>query len=610
MACTEMAVQARHFDWQLSSIGKGREAMSDQDYVKQPPFQAARSRPGHGPDGTDPLLTNNPTVHLGNSSLRRDDGDPWLTSSPSTPLYPAPDVAEPLLSEQQLRTATEDLWAISSTHGAWRTSTGDGQSDFLVVEPHLSALLNGTADTTPARTVGPTPTPSGPLNPPSASQGNGWGRNNGTFDDPLRLMSVEIHAAIEHHLLQQGEKLPLERTAENTELVRRLTLNYLRHDRSAAEVVADATEAERLLATVVDEVLGFGPLDPLLRDESVSEIMVTGPHMTYVEQGGRLHEVPVHFADDAHLMRVIRRLLLPLGLTVTPDQPIANCRLADGSCINVVIPPLSISGPSLTIRRFARRAFTLEQLVRMDALSLHMADFLRLCISARLNIIICGISGSGKTTLLNALASSIDEHERLVTVEETAELQLHQRHLVRLEASPPSFKGSGKVTKSELLSHALHMRPERIVMGECNGNEALTLIQAMNMGFDGTLTTMYANSSRDVLARLEALCLGAGAMLTPLAIRQQIATGLDLIIYCARLRDGTRRVVSVTDISGMEGDAIAAQDLFLFREAGLDMATGRIRGEFAATGQRPSFASRIEENPAQGFSPPYFSRGA
>ena len=294
-------------------------------------------------------------------------------------------------------------------------------------------------------------------------------------------------------------------------------------------------------------------------------------------------------------------------MNVTPEHPVATGRLADGAFINVVIPPSSISGPSLTIRRFARRAFTLEQLVRLDAFSLHMADFLRLCINARLNIIICGITGSGKTTLLNALASTIDEQERIVTIEEIAELQLHQRHLVRLEVAPPSDTRPGRIAKVDLLRHAMHMRPTRIIVGECVGVEALACVQAMNIGFDGSLATMYANSPRDALARLESLCLSAAPSLSSLAVRQQLATGIDLILYCARLRDGTRRILCASDISGMEGDAIGMHDIFVFREVGLDMATGRIRGEFAATGLRPSFASRIDENPSQ---PAYFPRGA
>lgn len=590
--------------------------MPEQDAQDHRALRAARAQPAHAPEGgaTDASqVTNNPTIRLG----QHDEGDTWLHD-------PAADTLDGSYPSHPLRAATEDLWALSSTHGTWHSTPGEGQSDFLVLEPHISAFTGGDATTTPGRAQGgtviplaastlaasiPLVAPSASAPPASSSAGSSWSaRTNLPYDDPLRRLSLEIQTAIEQHLVQQGEALPLERTPERADLIRRLTLNYLRHDRAAAETIPDATEAERLIAAVSDEVLGYGPLDPLLRDDSVSEIMVTGAQMTYVEQGGRLHEVPVHFADDAHVLRIIHKLLAPLGLVVTPASPIAQGRLADGSRITVVIPPSSISGPSLTIRRAVRRAFTLEQLVRLDALSLHMADFLRLCVSARLNIIICGIAGAGKTTILNALASSIDEHERLVTIEETAELQLHHRHLVRLEAASPHQRG-GALRKHDLLAHALHLLPERIILGECTGGEALTIIQAMNTGCDGTLATMYANSPRDALHRLEALCLGAGPLLSSLAVRQQIATGLDLILFCARLRDGTRRVIGVTDISGMEGDAIAAHDLFVFREAGLDMATGRIRGEFATTGQRPSFASRIEDAPAPGFAQ-HYPRGA
>ena len=575
--------------------------MPERDAKHTPPFHPVRSRP-QAEEAMERYVAENPTVRLGS----RDESDPWATLGAGEP-----DVIELPAQGQSLRMATEDLWALSSAHGSWQLRQSDSQSDFLIIEPSFGALSDDapTEAVAPSHPVASAPPsiPSGPIAAPLPS--NSWGARGAilSYDDSLRQFSVEIQSAIEAHLAQGGETLPLARSPETTELVRRLALNYLRNDRTTAEAIGNATDAERLMGAVVDEVLGYGPLDPLLRDESVSEIMVTGAHMTYVEQGGRLHEVPVHFVDDAHLLRVIRKLLQPLGITVTAERPIATARLADGSFVNVVIPPSSISGPSLTIRRFARRAFTLEQLVRLDTMSLHMADFLRLCINARLNIIICGVTGSGKTTLLNALASSIDEQERIVTIEETAELQLHQRHLIRLEVALPNDTRPGIVTKGELLKHALHMRPARIIVGECVGNEALTIIQAMNTGFDGSLATMYANSPRDALARLEALCLSATPAVSPLAVRQQIATGVDLILYCARLRDGTRRILCATDISGMEGDGIGAHDLFVFREAGLDMTTGRIRGEFAATGMRPSFASRIDENPNQ---PAYFPRGA
>jgi pilus assembly protein CpaF len=558
----------------------------------------ARAKSGSERTPIDPSqLSENPTVHL------EPGGRPGLgDAAPPLDADISPD-------DWPLRMATEDLWAVSSSHGEWRDRSPQSQSDFLVMEPPATTIAGEDAapDVMAISRItknahGTAPRLSAPLETmPASSSVHGMG-----YDDPLQHLAIHIQFAIEHHLAQQGTALPLPRTPENVELVRRMTRNYLRHDPAAAEIAAGTAETERLLASVVEETLGFGPLDPLLRDESVSEIMVTGPQMTFVEQGGRLHEVPVHFMDDAHLLRVIQKLIQPIGVTVDADQPFAHCRLADGTAVTVVIPPAAITGPSLTLRRFSRRALSLEQLVRMDALSLHVADFLRMCVTAHLNILICGISGSGKTTLLNALASTIDDHERIVTIEDVAELQLHQRHLVRLESTPPARLAPADVSTSALLAHTLHMRPERIILGECQGSEALTLAQAMNSGFDGILTTLYANSPRDALARFEALCLSAGSSISSPAVRQLIATGVDLILFCARLRDGTRRVVSVTDVPGMEGDAIATQDLFVFREAGLDMTTGRIRGEFATTGTRPSFAARIED----GQSPPYLPFGA
>ncbi len=560
----------------------------------------ARAKSGGDRASIDPSqLSENPTVHL------EPGGRPGLGDATPPDADISPD-------DWPLRMATEDLWAVSSSHGEWRDRSPQSQSDFLVMEPPATSLAGDSSPSDimaisrlPKNEHATTPHLSAPLLETMPASSSGGAHSMG-YDDPLQQLAIHIQFAIEHHLAQQGTPLPLARTPEHVELVRRLTRNYLRHDPAAAKIAAGAAEAERLLYAVVEETLGFGPLEPLLNDESVSEIMVTGSHMTFVEQGGRLHEVPVHFLDDAHLLRVIQKLMQPIGVTVDADQPFAHCRLVDGTAVTVVIPPAAITGPSLTLRRFTRRALTLEQLVRMDALSLHVADFLRMCVAAHLNVLICGISGAGKTTLLNALASTIDEHERIVTIEDVAELQLHQRHLVRLESTPPARLAPADASTSALLAHTLHMRPERIILGECQGSEALTLAQAMNSGFDGILTTLYANSPRDALARFEALCLSTGSSISSPAVRQLIATGVDLILFCARLRDGTRRVVSVTDVPGMEGDTIATQDLFLFREAGLDMTTGRIRGEFATTGMRPSFAARIEE----GQAPPYLPFGA
>jgi pilus assembly protein CpaF len=561
------------------------------------PFLPVAGAPQSSSGATNPtLISTNPTLLLPTIEPPGDemaDAEVWASRAPASPV--APDVLEWRQQSDQLQGTTEDLWSTSTgqrpTQGTWESPTDSGSSGFLVSD-------------TPAAQVEPTPT--------QHHAAAGWlPRANVPYVDPLRPLSVTIAQAIERYFVEQGETLAGERTPERIEAVRRLALRYLRGDRTIAEKVPDAAEGERLLAAVVDEVLGFGPLDPLLRDESVSEIMVTGPHMTYVEQQGRLHEVPVHFLDDAHLMRIIARLLKPLDLTVSPASPIAEGRLPDGTYLNVVIPPSAATGPTLTIRRAVRRLFSLEQLVRIDAMSLHIADFLRLCVASRLNTIIAGSAGTGKTTLLNALASTIDDHERIVIIETFPELQLHQRHIVPLEACPAGTSGgSGAVTVRELVANALHMHPERIIVGECRGSEALGILQAMTTGYDGTITTVRANDPRDALRRIETLAMTGGIAMPAIAVRQQIATGVDLIVFCARLRDGTRRVTHVTEVAGMDGETITTHDLFIFREAGFDMATGRMRGEFIATGARPHFASRIEDRAATMFPPNYTQRSA
>jgi pilus assembly protein CpaF len=569
-------------------------------------FHQGNPRPGDRADSGDlnnPYgATNNPTLVLPVTGTPPPEADIWTTNFAMPGVRP--DIVDAPRTSYPLHTGTDDLWGMSTppdvSHLSYRPSTpatpDSSQSDFLLVGPRSHTIeKQSPAEETPSASI-------------SGAPGHSWPvRNAAPFHDPLRTLSVMISGAIERHLTEQNETFPIDRTPEKVDLIRRLTLNYLRHDRTAAEAIPDAIEGERLLAMVIDEVLGYGPLDPLLRDESVTEIMVTGPHMTYVEQGGRLHEVPVHFEDDTHVMRVIHKLLHPIGLTLSPTSPIADGRLEDGSRINVVIPPIAATGPAITIQRLVRRTFTLEQLVRMDMLSLHIADFLRLCVNARLNMLITGITGAGKTALLNAISGGIDESERIVLIEDVSEIQLWQRHVIPLEAGKMHDDQGRVITTAELITNAQHMHPQRIIIGECRTSDAFALVQAMAAGHDGTIATLYANSTRDALGRLEAFALSSGVALPPVAFRQQIATGLDLIVHCARLRDGTRRIVQITDVCGMEGDTIATQDLFVFREAGLDMSSGRIRGEFAATGLRPSFISRIEDH--QG---PYiaFSRSA
>jgi len=352
-------------------------------------------------------------------------------------------------------------------------------------------------------------------------------------------------------------------------------------------------QAQAFYQRVLDELFGFGPLEPFLRDDSVTEIMVNGPQLVYVERKGKLEEVPPCFVDEAHVMRLIERILKPLGRRVDAKWPMVDARLPDGSRVNVIVPPCAVHGPTITIRKFSRKRLQVEDLIAFGSLTPPVAEFLRACVQARLNILVSGGTGSGKTTLLNVLSSFIPATERIVTIEDSAELQLHQRHVVTLEARPADPDGSGRVAIRDLVINALRMRPDRIVVGECRGGEALDMLQAMNTGHDGSLTTLHANSPRDALSRLETMALMAGMELPVRVIREQIASAVDLIVQQARLRDGSRKVVSVTEVQGMEGDVVVLQDIFTFREEGLDEG-GQVRGQLRPTGARPRFMARLE----------------
>jgi pilus assembly protein CpaF len=353
-------------------------------------------------------------------------------------------------------------------------------------------------------------------------------------------------------------------------------------------------EKELLLRLVEDEVLGYGALEPLLADERVSEVMVVEPSLVYVERGGKLIETSIRFQDEAHLMRVIQAILRPLGRSVSRTWPMADGRLPDGSRVNVVIPPAAVRGPTLTIRKFSRKPLLLADLVNLGSISEPMAELLRACVLARLNMVVSGGTGSGKTTLLNALSACIPADERIVTIEDAAELQLQQRHVVSLEATPAEADGTGRVTIRDLVVNALRMRPERIVVGECRSSEAMDMLQAMNTGHDGSLTTLHSNSPRDTLARLETMVMMAGLDLPLQMVRRQMAGGLQMIIHQARLRDGTRKVTHITEIQGIEGDTITLQDLFRFQETGTDPDTGKVLGTFEPGGFRPKCYPRFE----------------
>jgi pilus assembly protein CpaF len=372
--------------------------------------------------------------------------------------------------------------------------------------------------------------------------------------------------------------------------------------RTVEETFAAVLEAEgisltrverlRLFEAISAEILGFGPIEPLLKEPTISEIMINGPKQVYVERAGKLELADVEFNDDEHVMRVIDRIVSPLGRRIDESSPTVDARLPDGSRVNAVIPPIALNGPTVTIRKFSKDPFTVEDLIRFGTFTAEMATFLKACVEARLNIVVSGGTGSGKTTMLNVLSSFIPDDERIVTIENAAELQLRQEHVVRLESRPPNIEGKGEVTIRDLVINSLRMRPERIVVGECRGGEALDMLQAMNTGHDGSMTTAHANSPRDTLSRLETMCLMAGMDLPVRAIREQIASAVDLIVQQDRLKDGTRKITNVTEVQGMEGDVIVLQDIFTFQQTGVE--NGKIVGRMKPTGIRPKFIHRFE----------------
>src|SRR5574338_516170 len=352
-------------------------------------------------------------------------------------------------------------------------------------------------------------------------------------------------------------------------------------------------DRERLTSEIADDILGYGPLERLLADDSITEIMVNGPGEIWIERQGRLYETTVRFSDDSHLRRIINRMVAQIGRRIDESSPMVDARLPDGSRVNAIIAPLSLSGPLLTIRKFSRKRLGLQDMVNIGSLSEESVDFLRRCIQAQLNVLISGGTGSGKTTLLNAPSSAIPDNERIVTIEDAAELQLNQRHVLRLEARPPNIEGEGAIPIRDLVRNSLRRRPDRIIVGEVRGAEALDMLQAMNTGHDGSLSTVHANSTRDALSRIETMVLMAGVSLPVRAMRDYIASALDLMIHLARLSDGTRKVTRVTEIVGMEEDVVTTQDIFVFEQQGID-ADGRVLGFYRATGIRPKFSDRLE----------------
>jgi pilus assembly protein CpaF len=350
---------------------------------------------------------------------------------------------------------------------------------------------------------------------------------------------------------------------------------------------------QQIFHDILDEVTGFGPIQSLLEDEDISEVMVNGPKKVFIEKKGKLTKSPVTFDDDDHVLRVIDRIILPLGRRVDADTPTVDARLPDGSRVNAVIRPVSIDGPSITIRKFKKDKLSIQQLIDFGSLTSQMAEFTRACVLAHLNIVISGGTGSGKTTLLNVLSSYIPEEERIITIEDAAELQLQQDHVLRMETKVANTDGRGAVTIRDLVRNSLRMRPDRIVVGECRGGEALDMLQAMNTGHDGSLTTLHANTPRDAISRLETMVLMSGMDLPLKVVRQQISSAVDLIIQQTRLKDGSRKVTAITEVVGMEGDVVVLTDIFKFEQTGMGQE-GKILGELKATGIRPIFTPRLE----------------
>jgi pilus assembly protein CpaF len=377
-----------------------------------------------------------------------------------------------------------------------------------------------------------------------------------------------------------------------TEEVRKTIQSLFEQILSEENIVLSRPERARLFEQISAEILGLGPLQPLLDDESITEIMVNGAKNIYVERKGKIHRVPVTFESNDHVMRIIDRIVAPLGRRIDESSPYVDARLADGSRVNAVIPPISLVGPTLTIRKFAKVPITLEQLVQFGTLTPESLQFLKACVESRLNVVISGGTGSGKTTLLNILSTFIPSDERILTIENAAELQLRQEHVVTLESRPANIEGRGEITIRMLVVNALRMRPDRIIVGEIRDDAALDMLQAMNTGHDGSMTTLHSNSPRDTLSRLETMTLMAGMELPVRAIREQVASAINLVVHQERMRDGSRRVTNITEVSGMEGDVITMMDLFVFEQTGFE--NGKVLGRLRPSGLRPKFMDKIE----------------
>ena len=418
--------------------------------------------------------------------------------------------------------------------------------------------------------------------------------SNDVADTAYQSIKKTVHRRLVAEMSPQ-EQMVLSAVHQDAAQVEQVIGNYVEKVLEENPFAVPVSERSKIVSDLKDEMLGLGPIEVLLKDPTVTEVMVNGPKKIFVERMGRLQLTDIQFHDDSHVMNIIERILSPIGRHIDESVPLVDARLEDGSRVNIIIPPLSLVGPCITIRKFATKALSVDNLITFGTLDRKMADFIKACIQARINILVSGGTGSGKTTTLNVLSSFIPENERIVIIEDAAELKLQQEHVVTLESRPANIEGNGEITIRDLVKNALRMRPDRIIVGEVRGGEALDMLQAMNTGHDGSLTTAHANNPRDALSRLETMVLMAGFEMPIRAIREQVSSAIELILQQSRLKDGSRKITYITEVQHMEGDVITTQDLFRFEQTGMD-ENGKLTGHFVSTGMQPGFMDKFQVN--------------
>lgn len=418
--------------------------------------------------------------------------------------------------------------------------------------------------------------------------------SNDVADTAYQSIKKTVHRRLVAEMSPQ-EQMVLSAVHQDAAQVEQVIGNYVEKVLEENPFAVPVSERSKIVSDLKDEMLGLGPIEVLLKDPTVTEVMVNGPKKIFVERMGRLQLTDIQFHDDSHVMNIIERILSPIGRHIDESVPLVDARLEDGSRVNIIIPPLSLVGPCITIRKFATKALSVDNLITFGTLDRKMADFIKACIQARINILVSGGTGSGKTTTMNVLSSFIPENERIVTIEDAAELKLQQEHVVTLESRPANIEGNGEITIRDLVKNALRMRPDRIIVGEVRGGEALDMLQAMNTGHDGSLTTAHANNPRDALSRLETMVLMAGFEMPIRAIREQVSSAIELILQQSRLKDGSRKITYITEVQHMEGDVITTQDLFRFEQTGMD-ENGKLTGHFVSTGMQPGFMDKFQVN--------------